>query len=79
MVGAGAVVTRDVPPKAIVVGNPARIAGYVDAVANPESYGDVSLGGRSAPSVATSVAGVHRAPASHRGRPARVAVSRRIR
>lgn len=31
MVGAGAVVTRSVPPNAIVVGNPARIIGYVDA------------------------------------------------
>ena len=31
IVGAGSVVTRSVPPNAIVVGNPARIVGYVDA------------------------------------------------
>jgi UDP-2-acetamido-3-amino-2,3-dideoxy-glucuronate N-acetyltransferase len=31
MVGAGTVVTKDVPPFAIVVGNPARIVGYVQA------------------------------------------------
>ena len=30
MVGAGAVVTRSVPANAIVIGNPARIVGYVD-------------------------------------------------
>jgi len=41
MVGAAAFVTGDVPPKAIVVGSPARIAGYVDAVAHPQSYGDI--------------------------------------
>jgi acetyltransferase-like isoleucine patch superfamily enzyme/dTDP-4-dehydrorhamnose 3,5-epimerase-like enzyme len=33
MVGAGAVVTKDVPANAIVVGNPARITGYVDTEA----------------------------------------------
>ena len=31
MVAAGAVVTRDVPANAIVMGNPARISGYVDS------------------------------------------------
>jgi acetyltransferase-like isoleucine patch superfamily enzyme len=42
MVGAGAVVTRSVPPNAIVVGNPARIVGYVDST----SRGHLVLGAR---------------------------------
>jgi UDP-2-acetamido-3-amino-2,3-dideoxy-glucuronate N-acetyltransferase len=44
MVGAGAVVTADVPAHAIVYGNPARIEGYVDS-------------DRAAPRVDLSVAG----------------------
>lgn len=40
MIGAGAVVTRSVPPNAIVVGNPAKIVGYVDAPKKEESFAD---------------------------------------
>lgn len=37
MVAAGAVVTRSVPPNAIVVGNPAKIVGYADAARSDAS------------------------------------------
>lgn len=37
MVAAGAVVTKSVPPNAIVIGNPARITGYVDAQPLPDT------------------------------------------
>jgi acetyltransferase-like isoleucine patch superfamily enzyme len=56
MVGAGAVVLRDVPPNAIVVGNPARIVGYVGA-------GHATAHAASAPGAVgvhtTAVTGVH--------------------
>jgi dTDP-4-dehydrorhamnose 3,5-epimerase-like enzyme len=53
MVGAGAVVTRTVPPNAIVVGNPARIVAYVDTPSR-------ALVSRTAPTegLDSSVAGV---------------------
>lgn len=44
MVGAGAVVTRSVPPNAIVVGNPARIVGYADS----DRIGERASAGRAA-------------------------------
>jgi UDP-2-acetamido-3-amino-2,3-dideoxy-glucuronate N-acetyltransferase len=37
MIGAGAVVTKDVPPNAIVVGNPGRIVGYAGAEAESQA------------------------------------------
>lgn len=55
MIGAGAVITRSVPANAIVVGNPARIVGYVtDAVADDDTPAAPS----SPADEATDVAGV---------------------
>lgn len=56
MVAAGAVVTRSVPPNAVVVGNPARIVGYVDA--EQEASGYLSADRRETGTVETRVAGV---------------------
>lgn len=61
MVGAGAVVTRSVPAHAIVVGNPARIVGYVgDARLGESTAGDatVSAAADASPVTDTAVRGV---------------------
>ena len=65
MVGAGAVVTSDVPPMAIVAGNPARIVGYDGA--GSLSAGAVSTTPAEVGVSATRVAGVtlHRLPHVH--------------
>jgi acetyltransferase-like isoleucine patch superfamily enzyme/dTDP-4-dehydrorhamnose 3,5-epimerase-like enzyme len=57
MIGAGAVVTRSIPPNAIVVGNPAKIIGYVDA--KPVTMGAEAQESSSQPEMLqTSVKGV---------------------
>ena len=62
MVAAGAVVTRSVPPNAVVAGNPAKIVGYVDAARSDVS--DVAPTKSEVGAAATRVAGVnlHRMP-----------------
>lgn len=62
MVAAGAVVTRSVPANSIVVGNPARIIGYVDAGQNVPT--NVASGELAVGAAETKVRGVtvHRFP-----------------
>lgn len=56
MVGAGAVVTKDVPPNAVVVGNPARIVGYEGA--RPEDSSGAGVVSTGSVSVASTIPGV---------------------
>ena len=77
MVGAGAVVTRSVPPHAIVVGNPARIVGYVgagNAARRAPRRRAVAAGGHDA-----ACAGCTRARGHGRAGPARQPRGRRVR
>jgi acetyltransferase-like isoleucine patch superfamily enzyme len=59
MVGAGAVVTKSVPPNAIVMGNPARIVGYINAESQNHFESAIARDNSPGPIVdSTSVKGV---------------------
>lgn len=62
MIGAGAVVTRSVPPNAIVVGNPARIMGYVDTVHSQASLVSPWQDASDLPALRVKGAALHRMP-----------------
>lgn len=58
MVGAGSVVTRDVPSRAVVSGNPARIVGYADTIRRPKDARTEVVPSRDSEVAETSIAGV---------------------
>jgi UDP-2-acetamido-3-amino-2,3-dideoxy-glucuronate N-acetyltransferase len=62
LVGAGAVVTRDVPAYAVVVGNPARIIRYTDAGVRTQMSPLAHAAGREVPAVIVEGVCIHRAP-----------------
>lgn len=64
MVGAGAVVTRSVPPYAVVVGNPARIVRYATDSAPKvrKADGEADATTASAPGISVRGVTLHRAP-----------------
>ena len=65
MVGAGAVVTQPVPARAIVMGNPARIVGYVDTETPRRGGGGAVRASRASRRGRTRAARHPRRPAGH--------------
>ncbi len=62
MVGAGTVVTHDVPSNAIVTGNPARIVGYVDVLKVPQHPVGLAGAEKELPGLRAKGARLHRLP-----------------
>lgn len=66
MIGAGAVVTKDVPPRAIVIGNPGYVNGYMDCPSPPVEARAVNA---ASPSALAGGAALYQLPriTDHRG------------